>query len=113
MPNTGIASFAPSFSVVFGGSHWASGWSTNSNKVYKSVADNYEDFNSAGSDNVTFQEQVTGLSANLEALFYFTKNTVSVTGMGDITDTNGTLTYATRSLNVKEGATNNACIVEA
>jgi hypothetical protein len=45
-PSTGISNFAPAFSVVFGGSHWASGWSTNSNKVYKSVADNYEDFNS-------------------------------------------------------------------
>ena len=41
------ASFAPSFSVMFGGSHWASGWSTNSNKVYKSVADTPEDFTSS------------------------------------------------------------------
>lgn len=112
-PSTGIASFAPAFSVVFGGSHWASGWSTNPNKVYKSVADNYEDFSSTWSDSVSFQEQVTGLSANLEALFYFTKNTISVTGQGDITDTNGTITYGTRALNVKEGATNNSSIVEA
>jgi len=27
-PSTGIASFAPAFSVVFSGSHWASGWNT-------------------------------------------------------------------------------------
>jgi hypothetical protein len=60
-------------------SHWASGWSTNPNKVYKSVADNYEDFNSAGSDTFTFKEQVTGLSASSQALFYFTPNTISVT----------------------------------
>ena len=107
------ASFAPAFSVVFGGSHWASGWSTNSNKVYKSIADNYEDFTGSGSDSVTFSEQVTGLSANLEALFYFTKNSISVTGVGDITDTAGTITYGTRSLNVKEWAVNHASIVEA
>lgn len=106
------ASFAPSFSVMFGGSHWASGWSTNSNKVYKSVADSYEDFNSAWSDSFTFSEQIVGLSANLQSLFYFTKNTISVTGVGDITDTAGTITYTTRSLNVKEGAVNHASIVE-
>ena len=111
-PSTGIASFAPAFSVVFSGSHWASGWSTNSNKVYKSVADNYEDFSSTGSDSFTFSEQIVGLSANLQSLFYFTKNTISVTGVGDITDTAGTLTFNTRALNVKEGAVNNASIVE-
>lgn len=112
VPSTWVANFAPSFSVVFGWSHWASGWSTNSNKVYKSVADNYEDFTSAWSDTFTFSEQVTGLSANLQALFYFTKNTISVTGTGDITDTAWTITYNTRALNVKEWAVNNASIVE-
>lgn len=112
VPSTGIASFSPSFSVVFGGSHWASGWSTNSNKVYKSVADNYEDFSSTWSDSFTFSEQIVGLSANLQALFYFTKNTISLTGVGDITDTAWTITYNTRSLNVKEWAVNNASIVE-
>ncbi len=35
-----------------------------------------------------------------------------MTGVGDITDTAGTITYATRSLNVKEGAVNHASIVE-
>lgn len=106
------ASFAPSFSVMFGWSHWASGWATNSNKVYKSVADTPEDFSWAGSDSFTFPEQVVWLSANLQSLFYFTKNTISVTGVGDITDTAGTITYNTRSLNVKEWAANNASIVE-
>ena len=81
------SNFAPSFSVAFGGSHWASGWATNSNKVYKSVANNYEDFTGTGSDSFTFSEQIVGLSANLQSLFYFTKNTISVTGVGDITDT--------------------------
>lgn len=106
------ASFAPSFSVMFGWSHWASGWATNSNKVYKSVADTPEDFSWAGSDSFTFSEQVVWLSANLQSLFYFTKNTISVTGVGDITDTAGTITYNTRALNVKEWAVNNASIVE-
>lgn len=77
------------------------------------MADNYEDFNSTGADTYSFQETITGLSANLEALFYFTKNTISVTGQGDITDTAGTLTFANRALNVKEGSVNHASIVEA
>lgn len=111
-PNTGVSNFAPSFSVVFNGSHWASGWSTNPNKVYKSVADNYEDFNSAGSDTFTFSETVTGLSASSQALFYFTKNTISVTWPNDIQDTAGTITYTTRALQTTEWAANNACIVE-
>lgn len=113
VPSTWVSNFAPAFSVVFNGSHWASGWSTNPNKAYKSVADNYEDFNSTGADTYSFQETITGLSANLEALFYFTKNTISVTGQGDITDTAGTLTFANRALNVKEGSVNHASIVEA
>jgi len=112
-PSTWISDFSPSFSVVFNSSHRVSGWSDNSNKVYKSVWDNYEDFNSSWSDDFTFKETVTWLSANLEALFYFTKNTISVTGATDIQDTAGTATYTTRSLEVKEWATNHASIVEA
>ncbi len=112
VPSTWVASFAPAFSVVFSGSHWASWWSANSNKVYKSVADNYEDFASTGSDTFTFSEQIVWLSANLQSLFYFTKNTISVTWAWDITDTAGTLTFNTRALNVKEWAVNNASIVE-
>ncbi len=45
---------------------------------------------------------MTGLSANSQALFYFTKNTISITGIGDITDTAGTLTFTTRVLQAKE-----------
>jgi hypothetical protein len=112
VPSTGVSNFAPSFSVVFNSSHWASGWSANPNKVYKSVADNYEDFNSSGSDTFTFSETITGLTASSQALFYFTKNTISVTWPNDIQDTAWTITYTTRTLQTTEGATNNACIVE-
>lgn len=110
-PSTWISNFAPSFSVAFNSSHWASGRSTNSNKVYKSVWDNYEDFNSTWSDIFTFEENVTGLLANTEWLFYFTKNTISVTWQNDITNTNWTITYATRKLTVKEWAVNHNSIV--
>jgi len=113
VPSTGVSNFAPSFSVIFNSSHWASGWSTNANKVYKSVWDNYEDFNSTGSDTFTFGEALTWLCANNEALFYFTKSTISVTGTGDITDTAWTITYVTRPLEVKEGSVNHASIVSA
>lgn len=109
-PNTGISNFAPAFTVVFNSSHWASGWATNSNKVYKSVADNYEDFNSAWSDIFTFEEQITWLCATSQSLFYFTTNTISVTDYNDITDTAWTITYWTRALTVKEWAANHDCI---
>ena len=111
-PSTWVTNFAPSFGVVFNSSMWCAWWSTNSNKVYKSVADSYEDFAWAGSDTFTFQEQITWLSANSEALFYFTKNTISVTWFQDITDTAGTLSYVTRPLTVKEWAANHDCIIE-
>ena len=112
LPSTWIADFSPSFSVIFNSSHFASGWSDNANTVYKSVGNDYEDFNSSWSDQFTFPETITGLSANLEALFYFTKNTISVTGFSDIQETAGSITYITRSLQVKEGAINQGSIVE-
>jgi len=112
-PATWIANFSPSFGVSFNGSHWASGWSDNPNIVYKSVADDYEDFSSAWSDTFTFQETITWLSANNQALFYFTNNTIAVTWTWDITDTAWTITYANRWLEVKEWAVNHYSIVEA
>lgn len=112
-PATGVASFAPAFWVVFNGSHWASGRSTNPNKVYKSVADNYEDFNGAWSDQFTFQETIVWLATNNEALFYFTKNSVAVTSQWDIQETAGALTYITKPLQTKEWAVNHSSIVTA
>lgn len=112
-PTTGISNFAPAFWVVFNSSMFASGWSTNSNKVYKSVWDNYDDFNSTGSDSFTFQEQITWLATNNEAIFYFTKNTVSATGKSDITDTGTTISYITRGIEVKGGAVNHYSIISA
>lgn len=112
-PSTWISSFAPSFWVVFNWCTWASWWSTNSNKVYKSVANNYEDFASAWSDTFTFPEQITGLATTGQALFYFTPNTISVTGFNDITDNAWSLTFNNRPLQTKEGAVNNASIVTA
>jgi len=37
VPSTWVSNFAPAFSVIFNGSQWASGWSSNPNKVYKSI----------------------------------------------------------------------------
>lgn len=110
-PSTWISNFAPSFSVTFNWSHRASGWSSNPTLVYKSVADNYEDFNSSWSDQFSFWENITWLASNDQALYYFTKNTISVTGANDILDVNWTLTYNTRSLDVTEWAINNSSIV--
>lgn len=112
-PSTWIASFAPSFAVTFNGSHRASWRSTNPNIVYKSVADDYEDFNSTGSDQFTFEETITGLVANNQALFYFTKNSISVTGLNDVFDSGGSVVFNTRALEAKEWAINHSSIVPA
>lgn len=110
-PSTGIASFAPSFWVKFNSCHRVSWYATYPNRVYKSVGDNYEDFNSAGSDTFDFWEPITGLATVSEALFYFTKNTIAITNTSDVTDTAWVYTYSNRNLQVKEWATNHACII--
>jgi len=113
VPTTGITNFAPAFSVVFNSSHFASWWSTNPNEVYKSVWNDYEDFSSAWSDSFTFQEQITWLWSNKQALSYFTQNTISVTGVSDIQDIGWSINYVTRWLTVKEWSVNHAGIVSA
>lgn len=47
-PSQVPTNFAPSFAVSFDGKTVASGRSTNPNTIYFSVADAYDDFNSAG-----------------------------------------------------------------
>lgn len=110
-PTTWVANFAPKFAVTFSGKMVASGRSTNPNKVYFSVPDNYEDFNSSWAVQATFSEQLTGLCSTGQALFYFTPNTVSVTDFGDIVNTWWTATYNSTSLQVKEWALNHDSIV--
>ena len=126
-PSNVPSNFAPKFGVVFNGCLRASGWSTNPNVVYKSlgwlydnagkfVAPAYDNFTATGSDQFTFEENVTGLCANSQALFYFTKNTVSVTGHSDIETveiSNGwsRVAYTTTVLTAKEWAVNHEWIV--
>lgn len=98
-----VNSFSPSFSVVFNSSHFVSGWSVMPNVVFKSVGDQYHNFTGAGSDQFTFKEQVTGLSATSQSLFYYTPNTISVTDSTDITETSGVFSYATRPLSAQDG----------
>lgn len=112
-PTTGITNFAPSYWVVFNSSLFCAGWSTNPNKVYKSVWDDYEDFSSTWSDNFTFQEQITWLATNNETLFYFTQNSIASTWASDVTDTWTTISYITRWLQVKWWAVNHHSIVNA
>lgn len=127
IPTNVPTNFAPKFWVVFNGCLWASGWSSNPNVVYKSLwgiynnsgqfqVPAYDDFTSTGSDQFTFEENITGLCANSQALFYFTKNTVSVTGHSDIETvqiSNGwsRVSYATSVLTAKEWAVNHYWIV--
>lgn len=102
----------PSFGVLFNSSYWVSGRSAVPNVVFKSVGNNYENFLKTGSDNFAFGETVTALAVNNQSLFYFTKNTISVTGSQDITETNGVFSYASSPLEVKEWAINNATTIE-
>lgn len=111
-PSTGITNFAPAFAVTFNWSVFASGWAAwDSKLVYKSVWDDYEDFNSAWSDTFSFEEQITWLAKHSQALFYFTQNTISVTGESDIQDIWGAINYTTRWLTVKEWSVNHASLV--
>lgn len=119
--------FAPRFWVIFNWCLWASWWSSNPNIVYKSlwgkydntgkfVAPAYDDFTTTGSDQFTFQENITGLCANAQALFYFTKSTVSVTGQSDIetvqiSNWGSRVAYTTSVLTAKEWAVNHESIV--
>jgi len=109
-PTTWIASFAPSFGVVFNSCMRVSWFSGDVKKVYKSVADSYEDFNGAGSDNFTFQENITGLASNGQSIFYFTPKTISVTASTDVVDTAGTVSYKTSPITVEEWAVNHDSI---
>lgn len=121
------ANFAPRFSVIFNGCQWASGWSSNPNVVYKSkgwIFDDdgnaqvwdFSDFTSTGSDTIEFQEVITGLCANSQALFYFSRNKVAVTGQQDVETiqiTNGwsRVAYTNTVLTAKEWAVNHEWIV--
>ena len=110
-PSTWVLSFNPAFWVNFNSSLFVAWHTLNPNKVYKSVADNYENFTSTWSDVFDFPEPITWLATVAEALFYFTKNTIAITNTQDITDTGWTITYTNRKLQVKEWATNHNCIV--
>lgn len=105
------SSFAPSFGVIFNSTMWTAGWATNSNQVYRSVPNNFDDFTGTGSGQMGFGEQVTGLATNNESLFFFSKNSVAVTTKGDITTSGTTFGYAVRQIQSEEGAINNASIV--
>lgn len=112
-PATGIANFKPSFAVSFNGHVWASWWSDNPDKVYRSVSGNGDDFAGAGSGNIPVIWNVTGLASTLQSMFIFTKDSVYTIGQSDLIDVWGTLSYQTRPLQVKEWAVNHASIVSA
>jgi hypothetical protein len=105
--------FAPAFWVVFNGCLWSSWRTLAPNVVFKSRANEYENYFGSGIDTFTFPETVTGLAVTNQALYYFTPNTISVTGYNDVTDTAWSLTFNNRPLQVKEWAVNNASIVTA
>lgn len=103
---------APAFGVMFNGSAFVA-WSPYlPSRVFKSSGTDIESFSGIGSDTFTFQEKLTGLSATTQWLFYFTKNSISVTGMSDVQDTSGVVSYITRVMNAKEWAVNHDSIVE-
>ena len=101
----------PAFWVVFNSSMFVAWVPWNTDTVFKSVGNIYDDFSNIGSDTFTFPEPVTWLAVTNQALFYFTKNTVAVTATSDIANTNGIVSYNNRWLAVVEWADNHDCIV--
>jgi hypothetical protein len=99
---TVYARMAPAFGVMFNSSVFTAGSPYAPSQVFKSAGTDVEDFNGLGTDTFTFTEKITGLSATTQGLFYFTKNSISVTGADDITDVAGTVSYITRVMNAKE-----------
>ncbi len=110
-PATGIANFAPSFSQDFSSSHWASGFSTSPNIVFKSVWNDYEDFSGAWSDQFEFEEIVTSLTSNDKTLLVFTPNSISTIDLGDFDSANWLITFRTGKLQTREGTDLNATTV--
>ena len=103
---------APAFSCFFGWCHWVSWLSgANSNKVYKSPNNAYEDFTASGSDIFTFPENVTWMVSTAQAIFVFTKNTVQVCDISSQVQTAWVITFQFRPLQTTEGSTNHASIV--
>ena len=103
--------FAPAFATIFDGKMVASWQTSTPNKVFFSVADDYENFNGSWSDSWTFSEQVTWLASTGQALFYFTPNTISVTDRWDIISSWWTVSYNSTQLQATEGAISHDCIV--
>lgn len=102
----------PAFGVFFAWCLWVAGFaSTNSNKVYKSPNNTYEDFTASGSDVFTFPEQVTWMMSTSQAIFVFTKNTVHVADIGSQVQTAWVITFSFRPLQATEGAICNASLV--
>lgn len=103
--------FAPAFSVDYNSSHFASWWTTNPNILYKSVGNDYEDFSSTWADSFEFQETITWLTTNNEALYIFTKNTVSA--IINPTQDSGWTYYPSSVVQAKEWSINHNSIVSA
>jgi hypothetical protein len=108
-----IADFKPTFSVVFNSSHFASWRDVNPTVVYKSVWDDFDVFAGSGSDTYKFPETITWLATSQQSLFYFTKNTITVTSRSDVAENWGAYSYVTTPLSAKEWATNHRTIVTA
>ena len=103
--------FAPAFATIFDWKMVASWQTSTPNKVFFSVADDYENFNGSWSDSWTFSEQVTWLASTWQALFYFTPNTISVTDRWDIINSWWTVSYNSTQLQATEWAKYHDCIV--
>lgn len=104
---------APKFGTFFAGCHWVSGFSTasDSNKVYKSPTNSFEDFTASGSDIFTFPETVNALSVGGQAIFAFTTNTIHTCTLGDQVETAWVITFSFKPIQATEGAIANASVV--
>lgn len=78
IPTSGVANFKPSFWAYFSNCGWVSGNPNDPTKVYKSVVNNLDDYNSTGSDKFTFPYTITWLACNQQSLYIFSKYTIDV-----------------------------------
>lgn len=111
VPATGVANFNPKFWVWFNNAMWCAGTSSNPTRLYKSVENNADDFNSAGSDYFDAAFPIVGLGLGGQTLYIFTEQTIDMINTSSIKQVGSSLVYTTIPLESKEGAVNHKSIV--
>lgn len=103
--------YKPSFGVIWWSSMWISWFTTNSNTIRKSVANNFVDFTSAWKQDFEAPEAVTWFGTTNETLYIFTKNSISAISLNDVSETPSWFFFNSRPINTQEWAINHNSII--